>query len=143
MRQVVSNRTIAGIRNRLRIAPEIPVPMDSYKDRILKYIPVEAIVVFIALYGIASSQLSDEPYFLSLSYGIFIICGIVAVLYLWRVEDVGDHGQLVVSVLAYIVWVYSLGVLPFAGFWWYNAIFAGLLLPVYTFCVPLIDGKPV
>ena len=127
----------------MNISPESPVQMDSYKDRILKYIPAEAIALYITLYGLASAQLGNELYFLSLSWAIFIICGIGAVLYLWRIEHVQDGVQLVVSELAYIVWVFSLGVTPFAGFSWYNPVFGALVLPVYTFLIPLIDEKPV
>lgn len=109
---------------------------DSYTSRLLKYIPAEVIVLYLTLDALIRS--SDKiP--LWLYWAIFIFGIIGTYLYLWRVEKVSKLTQLIISCMAYCVWVFALGG-PFVHTNWYEPIYAGILLPVYTFLAAIIEA---
>lgn len=114
---------------------EISKP-DDYGTKLLKYIPVEVITVYIALDALIRSS---PEMVLSLYWFIFIF-GIVATpLYLWRVQKVHKNLQLVISTVAFAVWIFAIGG-PFSYMDWYNPIYGGIFLTIYTFLIPIIEA---
>lgn len=109
---------------------------DDYGAKLLKYIPVEVITVYIALDAlIRSSPVMD----LSLYWFIFVF-GIVATpLYLWRIQKVHKNLQLIISTVAFAVWIFAIGG-PFSYMDWYNPIYGGIFLTIYTFLIPIIEA---
>lgn len=61
-------------------------------------------------------------------------------LYLQRVERVSKLQQLLISTVAFAVWVFSLGG-PFSAFTWYSPLYGAILLPLYTFSIPIFQAK--
>jgi hypothetical protein len=118
------------------------IPEDSYRERLIKYIPVETIALFIAAYGITYYLSGSEIWYPLMARWILIAGILGTVLYLWRVEGVTDMVQLVISTAGFVIWTCALGVVTVASLPYYNAVVAGVFLIVYVFGAPLIDGLP-
>lgn len=110
---------------------------DSYLDKLIKYIPSEVVALYLSLDAICRSAPTEGW----LRWPILILGVVMTPLYLWRVQSVTKIIQLVVSTLSFVVWTVALGG-PFIELSWYKPIYGALLLPIFTFLVPLIDpGK--
>ncbi len=109
---------------------------DKYTTKLLKYIPAEVIALYLTLDTLIRSA-DQIP--VAVYWGIFLFGIIATYLYLWRVENVAKQGQLVISMLAYCIWVFAIGG-PFANLEWYDPIYGGILLPIFTFMVPIIEA---
>jgi hypothetical protein len=118
------------------------IPEDSYRERLIKYIPVETLALFIAAYGITFYLSGSETWYPLMARWILIAGILGTVLYLWKAEDVTDVIQLAISTAGFVIWTCALGVITVASLPYYNAVVAGVLLIVYVFGAPLIDGLP-
>jgi hypothetical protein len=118
------------------------IPEDSYRERLIKYIPVETIAIFIAVYGITYYLSGSEIWYPLMARWILIAGILGTVLYLWQVENVTEVTQLAISTAGFVIWTGALGVITIASLPYYNAVVAGVLLIVYVFGAPLIDGLP-
>ena len=115
---------------------------DSYRERLLKYIPVEIVVLYVAVYGMAYAMLAADPVFPLIARWI-LIGGIVATpLYLLEAEHVTDWVQLMVATAGFVLWGFALGVVPLSELPGYNQIVASLAFPLYVFISPMIEGMP-
>ena len=112
---------------------------DTYKDRLLKYIPTEVVATYIFVDGIARTA-TDTVQASMLHWIIFLALLVGTWFYLLRVQHVTKRQQLVMSTLAFAVWVLSLGG-PFASFGWYSPVYGAILLPLYTFAIPIIQAE--
>jgi hypothetical protein len=113
-----------------------PMGVDDYTNRLLKYIPAESVALYLTLQGIVLSGMGNRsPYtWLWLIFGIGLIG---TPIYLWRVTKVSKSMQLVVSTLAFGVWVFALGG-AFQSLSWYEPFIGSLTLVAFTFFAPLI-----
>ena len=111
--------------------------IDKYTDRLLKYIPAEVLTLYLTLESIL---LANKPDQVELHWGIFAFGIIATYLYLWRVLKVEKQLQIVISMLAFAVWVFATGgpfVHPLGQ---ENAVFYGsLLLPAFTFLASMVE----
>ena len=108
---------------------------DSYTDRLTKYIPAEVVALYLTIDALVRSS----PHFpVALYWAVFLFCLFGTYLYLWRIEKVRKKLQLHISGSAFVVWVFAIGG-PFAHLGWYDPIYAGILLPMFTFSVALIE----
>ena len=115
-----------------------PLPEDKYKDRLLKYIPAEVVTLYLTLTALLGTA-SDLPWWLG--WLIFVL-GIVATWYYLRYPlEVKDRTQLIISCVAFVVWVFALGG-PFKDLGWYKPVYGGLLLTTYTFFVASVKPAP-
>lgn len=117
-------------------AQGIPRTPDDYTSRLLKYIPTEVIALYLTL---ASLIRSVEETGISWEWFIFLVGVIATPLYLWRLQRVHKTLQLVLSTVAFIVWVFAIGG-PFAQLAWYAPVYGGILLCIYTFLIPVIEA---
>jgi len=142
MRQVVTTRRW-GVGN-YPPAPgnEGAVVPDSYADRLVKYVPVETVVVWIAVFGSISAVAYSTDFFPLFARWALILGAAGTWIYLRYVGQVRDYVQLACSAIGFVVWVHAFAVLPFAALPWYNPVVGAILLPVYTVIVPLVDGIP-
>lgn len=108
---------------------------DDYTSKLVKYIPSEVVALYIALGSILGT--SDKAG-ASLYWVVFGVCLVGTGLYLWRVTNVTKVTQIVISVVAFFVWAFALGG-PFELLSWYDPIYGALLLPIYTFFVPMLE----
>lgn len=109
---------------------------DSYKDRLIKYIPGEIISLYLCVSVILESNKSLD-YFETTYWILFGILLLGTILYLKLIMSVSSAIQLVISCGAFTIWVYTLGG-PFKYLNFYNPIYGALLLPIYTFFVALV-----
>ena len=138
MRQVLTRKNIAMVKAKLPEDEKEKVKPDDYKERILKFIPAEVVTLYLLVYGLAKAT-EDEIPFEVISWVLFAVGIIGTILYLWRIGKV-DWLQILISTIAFVVWVFALGG-PFLQLPWYNSIYGALLLPIYTFFIPIIAGK--
>ena len=112
---------------------------DTYKDRLMKYIPTEVVATWIFLDGIARSAPGPTQAAM-LRWTVFLALLAGTWLYLLRVQRVTKRQQLAISTLAFAVWVISLGG-PFSLLSWYSPVYGAILLPLYTFAIPVIQAE--
>jgi hypothetical protein len=117
-------------------SPSVPLEADTYTSRLLKYIPAEVIALYLTLDAIIRSS-QETP--MTIYWAIFGVGLVGTYLYLWRVAKVRKQVQLLLSVTAYCVWAFALGG-PFTHLGWYDPLYGGLLLPVYTFVVAIVEA---
>lgn len=118
------------------------VPDDSYRERLIKYVPAETLALFVALYGITYYISGSEDWFPLMARWI-LIAGILGTAgYLWQAEGVTDIVQITISVTGFILWAAALAVVPVTSLPYYNAAAAAVLLVLWIFLAPLIDGIP-
>jgi hypothetical protein len=126
-------------KTQLDIEAAIATPMpseDDYKSRLLKLIPTEVVAVYLTLDGVVKAAASQLPKNETL-WVIFFILLIATPFYLWRVTGVTKTPQQLISTISFAVWVFTLGG-PFAGLGWYQPAYGALLLPLYTFLIPIL-----
>lgn len=109
---------------------------DNYTSRLLKYIPAEVIALYVTLDAIIRSS---EDISIWIYWSVFVFGVAATYLYLHRVEKVTKQVQLLISAGAFIVWVFAIGG-PFSHLAWYQPIYGGLLLPIYTFLAAIIEA---
>lgn len=120
-------------------AENLPPAGDRYADRLLKYIPAEAVVCYLFVLGVME-KLSGENEIRIFQWSVFVVFCILTAMYLWRVLDVRKFMQIAISVMAFVVWVFALGG-PFALLPWYDPVYGEILLPVFTFTIALIEPE--
>jgi hypothetical protein len=112
---------------------------DDYQSRLLKYIPTEVVALYLTLDNILKSAAVDQQPDLTLLWIIFLLLVVFTPIYLWRVTKVRKSVQLIISTVAFVIWVFALGGV-FENLPWYKHYYGALLLPTFTFLVPIIEG---
>ena len=116
-----------------------PIAADEYKDRLLKYIPADVIAIYITLTSItAATSRSGHQWWLACI--VFATIAVCTPFYMRSVGGISDIKQIVVGTLAFVIWAASLGA-PFDvdHIGWWDPVIPALLLPFYTFLIPLTD----
>ncbi|MDO9323932.1 MAG: hypothetical protein Q7T80_03135 [Methanoregula sp.] len=142
MRLVVTRRNRDTVLSKTKGDASLDTPNDTYRERLIKYTPVETIALFIAVYGISFYLFGTESWYPVVARWILILGVLGTVLYLWKAENISDVVQLSISAIGFLIWVCALGVITVASLPFYNAIVAGLLLIAYVFLAPLAEGVP-
>jgi hypothetical protein len=148
-REIISKRDVMAsesesVAYNFDFTPKSPAPekmashatADGYTSRLLKYVPAEVVALFVTLDALIRS--SDDVR-LPVYWGVFLVCLVGTYLYLWRVAKIRKQTQLLISTVAFAVWVFALGG-PFAQLGWYEPIYGGLLLPIFTFAVAVYEA---
>ena len=113
------------------MAREVQVNQD-YKSKLLKLIPSEIIAAYLVIEGI----IPEERKYI----GTLILSGILLALvplYLKRVYRVRRLGQHIFVMVAFVLWIYSLGG-PFRYLNLWEAWIGSSLLILYTLTIPLL-----
>ncbi len=120
-------------------APSAPAPIsapsDEYGDRLLKLIPGEIISAYLSIIAMLTSR--DEPVKEIVAFGAVAIFAGLTYLYLRVTLKVDNIRQLLVSVVAFCVWAMAIGK-PFSDFCWYDGMYAGIALAMFTLISPMI-----
>jgi|LakMenE01Jun11ns_1017448.scaffolds.fasta_scaffold9929177_2 hypothetical protein len=121
------------------LVKQYSVKPDDYTERLIKYIPSEAIALYLTLDplvrpSLGSSATGNE----GIHWLIFIACACLTWFYLYRVLNVRKHVQLMISVGAFLVWVFAIGG-PFVYLGWYKPLYGGIILPLYTAFIPTVE----
>ena len=115
---------------------------DDYMSRVLKHIPSEIIMAYIAIDGVLRTSYnpnvqSERQTLQTLLWITLAALTILTPFWLWRVMHVRRPIQLFVSTLSVPVWLFALGG-PFALQNWYEPAFGAIVLPLYTLILPII-----
>ncbi len=112
-------------------------PADDYSSRLVKYIPAEIITAFVTMNGMVAS--SDKKWLQWVVFGALLILTPLYTHYLTREPGMPPaKKQIAVSSVSYLLWVFAIGG-PFVLTTWYDHIYGSLLLPLFTFVVPMLD----
>src|SRR5262249_35192731 len=120
------------------VAP-VPVPRkDEYLDRLLKYVPVEVVALYVFLRATVEAAPEGFPK-LPVHWVLFALMLAGTWGWLARIQKVRKRRQLAISTGAFAIWAFALGQ-PFSGLFEYQPIFAALLVPLYTFFAPMVEA---
>jgi hypothetical protein len=114
----------------ITMAREVKTDQD-YKSKLLKLIPSEIVAAYILIVGI----IPDEYKY----WGTLITALIMLVLipfYLRRLYDVKRLGQIIYIMIAFVIWIYTLGG-PFRQWGIWQDWIGSALLILYTLTIPL------
>ena len=135
MRRILTNQLEAA-----GVAPEV----DSYFDRVVKYIPIEIVSAWVAVKGIiAAAATESKQAILWVCFGVGLVITGLYILKQTTVPKVGPAiTQTVIAVIAFAVWALALGE-PFAT--WLGAanqsLYGSLLLIFFTLVIGLVVPK--
>lgn len=129
-------------------------PHDAYKERIVKYIPAEAVAFYTfadklvaSNYHVVAGNKAPAEATAALPVAwILLVLGVIGTpIYLWRQKEDGQPWVLnaVISTIAFVLWAYTLGGTAFVLNGWYSVFLAGLLAPIFTFVAGFLEPKPV
>lgn len=114
---------------------------DDYLTKVLKNIPSEIVMAYVALDGVLRTSYQHNARTLSSALWIIALAlTALTPLWLWRVMRVRSRAQLTVSTLSVLVWLFAIGG-PFASITWYEPALGAVALPLYTLLVPVITGR--
>ena len=116
---------------------------DDYLSRVLKHIPSEIVMAYIAIDGVLRTSYnpnvwSERQTLQRLLWITLAALTIITPFWLWRVMRVRRPTQLFISTLSVPVWLFALGG-PFTLQAWYEPAFGAIVLPIYTLIVPIIS----
>jgi hypothetical protein len=106
--------------------------VQSYQDRMLKLIPTEIIAAYMALQGVVPAAYAKWA---TLAAAVILVA--LTPLYLTRLQQVHRVGQVVMTTIAVVVWLYTLGG-PFQYWGLYQPWIGSVLLVLWTLVVPLV-----
>ncbi len=114
--------------------------VDTYFDKVIKYIPADIVAAWTFVQGLVASAGDDTPKatILWMAYGFGLV-----VTALWTHRQTREREmpvaktQIAISTLAFGVWVLALGG-PFEYWGSYSPLYGSLLLVAYTLVVGLI-----
>jgi hypothetical protein len=112
------------------MAREIKVNQD-YKSKLLKLIPSEIIMAYLAVESIIPEERKQIG-----TLVLSLVLLVLVPLYLNRIYKVQRPGQHIFVMLAFVVWIYSLGG-PFKYWNIWEAWIGSSLLILYTLAIPL------
>lgn len=123
--------------------------LDSYRDKLLKLIPAEIVAAFLALKGLldAAQNVDGIALIQWIVFAGLLIFTPLIYRFIYKVKDVKQH---VLTILAFVIWVFTIGgpfdqffqgpdgeILPIKG------IIASIVLVFYTLAVPmLLPSRP-
>ncbi len=139
----MSNRRVT-LRPRVMNAQDVRIDPgqaeDTYLGKVSRYIPAEIVAAYVAASSIVLGG-TDIPQ-ATLLWIVVAVLGVLTPLWLLYATEVPGKSkavfQAVVGTIAYLLWVFAVsGAVLFPG--WYNPVYGGLLLILFTLVVPLIE----
>jgi hypothetical protein len=137
-RSICTQRTISALD-----PGQLTPKADQYVSEIIKLIPADIISVYLAVFNIIKSnnQNQGNNHVIQLIvFGLFIL---ITPIYLKRIAKIISIKQIVYCMIAFILWVLSLGG-PIEGqiIAGYSTQFLGaVLLPIYTLLIPFVYNQ--
>ena len=118
------------------------VQLDSFFDRVIKYIPTDIVGAWVALTGLIAGAAG-----ISKARVLWVVFATMTVItYVWTLKQTAVAGapparaQAAISTGSFVVWVFALGG-PFANLTWYAPVYGSILLIVYTLAIGLVVPK--
>ncbi len=116
--------------------------VDTYFDKLLKYIPADIVGAWIAVTGlIAGAAGGANSTVLWVVFAVFVV---ITVVWVWKQTAAPGKPaavtQIVISTIAFVVWVFALGG-PFESLPFYQHLYGSILLIIYTLVVALVTPR--
>jgi hypothetical protein len=117
-----------------------PPTVDSFMEKLFKYIPAEVIAFYVFVSGLLNGTTLSSKMVI---YWVVVALG-MAGAFLWTLRITHDptkrpaYLQAAISTLAFLVWVFALGG-PFTAFSWYDSILGAILLAAFTLFTPFLN----
>ncbi|QKQ77501.1 hypothetical protein [Nostoc sp. TCL240-02] len=114
--------------------------LDSYFEKLIKYVPTEIVGGWIATTGLIKGAI-NIPINTILWILLVIFTGLTALYILKQTSEPKKPlalKQTGISTIAFIVWVFALGE-PFDSLSFYNPVYGSILLILYNLTIPLIN----
>jgi hypothetical protein len=119
-----------------------PVQLDSFFDRVIKYVPADIVGAWVALTGLVAGAAGIPS-----ARVLWIVFAVMTVItFAWTVKQTAVPGappamtQAVISTGSFVVWVFALGG-PFSSLTWYAPVYGSILLILYTLAIGLVVPK--
>ncbi len=105
----------------------------DYAEKLIKLIPSEIVAAFLTIDGIVSTQ-PGIRYHVSLFASVFLL--LLIPFYLKYVLKVKSVLQIIITMLSFAVWVFSIGG-PFLSYGWYLQSYGAVALILWTVTVTM------
>jgi hypothetical protein len=116
--------------------------IDTYFDKIIKYIPADIVGAWVTVTGLIDIDKGVNAPNQILLWIVFVVGTVLTAIWTLKQTSVKKKPpaitQTVISTGAFIVWVFALGG-PFAKLEFYRPLYGSLLLILYTLIVALIN----
>jgi hypothetical protein len=124
----------------LAASKEIPKNPDDYLDRLMKYVPVEILGAYLICEGVLRSTVQNE---IKIALLCLLLLGLVGTFFYVKIYlKVVRFMQVFMSILAFIVWVFSIGGwFGELGFW--KAGYGTIAVIIYAVAVKIIKLPPL
>jgi hypothetical protein len=113
--------------------------IDTYFDKVVKYIPADIVGAWVAVTGLLASTTEPSEGLLWVAFAIGVI---LTAMWVWRQTTMTGRPvaitQIAVSTVAFGVWVFALGG-PFRSLPFYSPLYGSVVLILYTLLVALIN----
>ena len=121
--------------------PKAETP-DTYKDRLLKYIPAEIVAIYLALLSVLKTAPPSTTPIVTVEWIVFGIILIVTVPWQLKIVKIAKWQQVTIGTVAFVFWAISLGD-PFDTSWkaWYQPLYGTMAMMLYTFLIPLFEPE--
>ena len=115
---------------------------DTYRDRLLKYIPSEIVAIYLALLGLLKTANPQTTPIVNVQWIIFFIMLAVTIPWQRKIVKIEKWQQVAIGTVAFAFWAISLGQ-PFDTSWkdWYQPVFGTMAMMLYTFLIPLFEAQ--
>jgi hypothetical protein len=118
--------------------------VDTYFDKIVKYIPADVVGAWVAANGVvrAANPRPGSATLWLMFLGGLALCIVWTYVQVARTDKAAARMQTMISTGAFVIWVYALGG-PFPDWLgWYKPVTASLLLIAYSVAVSFADPNP-
>ena len=122
---------------------DTPDKPDGYSERVIKYIPSEAIVFYLAADGVVRVDTGSSAMLLIFGSIVFLVGLIGTPLYFRRQAKPNQPWkvQATICTLAFVIWAYAVGGSIFTGLGLRVEVIATILPMCFTFLVGAIEPR--
>jgi hypothetical protein len=143
-RNIITEADVPGHFDESNVAARgVPTTADDYLSRLLKYVPIEMISAYLIVAGIVESAYSEQQRAQRIALGVLLVLGLVATwFYSARVLKISRTSQLIMTVVAFTVWVFAIGGV-FATTDWYQPWMGTIAVVIFGVAVRIIGLGPL
>jgi len=112
--------------------------LSVFVQNLVKLVPIEFVAMFAVIKGIIPA--GTDP------VAVWVVFAILAVLvpfYFIFAMKVGDFGQIILTTLAFPIWVFTVGGLPLEALTWYAPWMTSVALALFTLVPPMFLGQRI
>jgi hypothetical protein len=135
-----ANSMAATVRSRSRVLRPRVNRDDLYLSRVVKYIPTEVIMAYIASIGFVKTLAGTQQHLWSWMIAMSLL--ILTPLWTIRAASVAGHTtptrQAIAATLAFGAWTFATGG-PFEQFQWYTRALGSIVLTLVCLCLPIVE----